>query len=151
LDGDPRQWFTFQTLGTTYTGDEDHPEVHIKSMSGWCLTRHESAVFMDRHCDPEDSQQRFFALNGSFAGTRFEIGQYEGYTLNNCLTVRSADKVCMKPFVRCRSPSSEHPSMLAHFQFRTTTNLRVAKRSSFMFVNAPGRKTIKQAFGSAID
>ncbi|CAB9511001.1 expressed unknown protein [Seminavis robusta] len=87
LEGDPRQWFTFEPLGPYYSGHDEHPEVLIKTMSDWCLYRHESALYLNPECDPKDERQRFFALSGSFdPGSRFELGQFQGYTHENCLT-----------------------------------------------------------------
>ncbi|CAB9516812.1 expressed unknown protein [Seminavis robusta] len=92
LLGDERQWFTFENLGSTYSGSDDHTEVLIKTLDNRCLYRHASDVYLAPYCDPEDPLQRFFALNGTLPlngpepGNKFEIGQYQGYTLDNCLT-----------------------------------------------------------------
>ncbi|CAB9527528.1 expressed unknown protein [Seminavis robusta] len=93
LEGDPRQWFTFVDLGTTYSKNDKHHEVLIRTVHDWCLYRHLSAIYLTPNCNPQDPKQRFFALSGSFTpnpddsdGNRFEIGQYAGYTHDNCLT-----------------------------------------------------------------
>jgi hypothetical protein len=89
LDYDPQQWFTFVNLGTAYSGNEDHPEVLIQLYdegSPRCLTRIDSQIFVEPYCNPEDVRQRFFALQGSFTGIKFELGQYQGYTHDNCVT-----------------------------------------------------------------
>ncbi|CAB9500347.1 expressed unknown protein [Seminavis robusta] len=89
LDYDPRQWFTFVELGSTYSGNPDVPEVMIQTASEGsprCLARHLSALYLSPNCNPADVQQRFFALRGSFDGIRFELGQYTGYTHENCVT-----------------------------------------------------------------
>jgi hypothetical protein len=89
LDYDPHQWFTFVDLGTTYSGNQDHPEVLIQLYeegSTRCLTRFDSQIFVEPYCNPEDARQRFFALQGSFTGVNFELGQYQGYTYDNCVT-----------------------------------------------------------------
>ena len=112
LEGDSRQWFTFQTLGTTYNADENHPEVLIKTMRGWCLHRYESAVYTNPHCDPNDMHQRFFAVSGSFTGDRFEIGQYQGYTQDNCLTVRTLLKFVVDTGLACMLTT---PYALPHY------------------------------------
>ena len=94
LDGDERQWLSFVDLGATYSGSEDHHEVLIQTVHEWCFYRELSAIYLTPNCDPDDPHQRFFALNGSFTSTpnmsdsnTFEIGQYQGYTHENCLTV----------------------------------------------------------------
>ena len=99
LDDDPRQWFTFQDLGTTYTNDDQHHEVLIQTVpystdntttagtaEPRCLARRSSDIYLESQCNPDDPQQRFFALTGSFASDRFEIGQYSGYTYESCVT-----------------------------------------------------------------
>ncbi|CAB9528490.1 expressed unknown protein (Partial), partial [Seminavis robusta] len=93
LSGDERQWFFFDDLGSAYSGSQDHREVLIKTLDHHCLYRRASAIYVTTECDPNDPTQRFFALSGSFtpssdptAPSRFEIGQYLGYTLDNCLT-----------------------------------------------------------------
>jgi hypothetical protein len=86
IDGDPRQWFTFVRLGTTYN---DVDEVMIKTVGESpprCFTRQLSAIYLDADCDPDNMNQRFFAVTGGFREYRFEIGQYQGYTRENCLT-----------------------------------------------------------------
>jgi hypothetical protein len=92
-DGDTRQWFAIEDLGTSYSGGAGPSEVLIKTVTERCLYREESAIYTSPVCDPDDMRQRFFALNGSFVPTPlnrsgFEIGQYQGYTLDNCITVR---------------------------------------------------------------
>ena len=95
IDGDPRQWFTFVELGTTYNDVEEVLIQTVGEESPRCFVRRESAIFLDQNCDPDNMHQRFFAVQGSFSGYRFEIGQYEGYTRENCMTNAHHPKVCV--------------------------------------------------------
>jgi len=90
---DLRQYYTFIDLGTKYSGNDNIQEVLIQTIDDGiseprCLRREKSSLFLTDAdgCNPDDSQQRFFALTGSFEGPKFELGQYRDYTLDNCLT-----------------------------------------------------------------
>ena len=45
-----------------------------------------SGIYLTVGCNPNDPRQRFYAVEGSLTGYRFELGQYQGYTRENCLT-----------------------------------------------------------------
>ena len=96
LDHDTRQWFTFQNLGTTYSRNDDEPEILIQTTTGGepssssssprCLARRDNSIYLDADCNPDDMRQRFFALGGALDGYRFELGQRTGYRRDMCVT-----------------------------------------------------------------
>ena len=89
LDHDPRQWFTFVELGSTYSNNRDEPEVLIQTAGDGperCLVRNNSEIILAAACDPDDEKQRFFALNGGLDEYRFELAQRRGYSRRYCVT-----------------------------------------------------------------
>lgn len=97
MDGDARQWFTMVDVGTTYTGSADIHEILLQTANPTakdrCLGRAKNSIYLTEECNPADRSQRFFALSGSFSPTgspdgksRFEVGQYNGYDHNYCMT-----------------------------------------------------------------
>ena len=86
-----------EDLGSIYTRDDNVQEVLIQTVGDRkrCFIRADSAVFLTDNCNPDDARQRWFALSGSFTPgsrqpgepSRFEIGQYQGFTRTACVTV----------------------------------------------------------------
>lgn len=71
VTGEPRQWFTFIDLGNSSGVDE----ILIQTGDGErCFERYERDIWLEE-CDEENSLQRWYALNESFDGPRFEISQ----------------------------------------------------------------------------
>lgn len=75
VTGEPRQWFRFVELGSP----NGEPEVLIQTGDQLrCFERMNRELWL-RECNESNPRQRWFALNGSFDGPRFEISQL-GFT-----------------------------------------------------------------------
>lgn len=91
ITGEPRQWFTFIDLGNSSGVDE----ILIQTGDGErCFERWEREIWLEP-CDPSNSLQRWFALNGSFDGPRFEISQlfYDTQCITNDHHPKSVSKL----------------------------------------------------------
>jgi hypothetical protein len=78
---DERQWFTFVDLGNSSGVDE----VLIQTGDGTrCFERFEREIYLE-DCDVDSNSQKWYALNGTFDGPRFEIAQLT-FTPNQCIT-----------------------------------------------------------------
>jgi len=89
LNDDPRQWFTYVDVGTSYTDNDDHPEVMIQTSGESpprCMTRKSNSIYLSPECDPDNDDQRFYALRGDLRGDRFELSQYRVFDSDTCIT-----------------------------------------------------------------
>ena len=77
---DEQMWFTF--ANATDSGN-NVTEKLIMTGDGRCFQRKEREITLEK-CNPNNAQQRWFALNGDFNGEKFEISQL-GYT-DQCVT-----------------------------------------------------------------
>jgi hypothetical protein len=79
----PRMWFTFVNVTNPYSVGAVEEFLIMTGDGTRCFERKDREISLQQ-CEPDNSYQRFFALNGDFFGEKFEISQI-GYT-HQCVT-----------------------------------------------------------------